>query len=122
MHRILSRLIHSAIAIVTKFLRYYLTLLECKFQEKKKCKGLTGADENNLFFFTREVISQIYVIAIELGARICASTYYNSQRTSRSLEEVQTTQRKRVFDVSECLSRDERDEYWYPYKSLWLQR
>jgi len=40
-----------------------------------------------------------------------ASTYYNSQRESRSLQEVHATQRKRVFDVGECLSWDERDEY-----------
>lgn len=47
-----------------------------------------------------------------------AFTYYNSQRESRSLQEVHVTQRKRVSDVSECLSQHERDEYWYPYKLL----
>lgn len=51
-------------------------------------------------------------------AYVYAFTYYNSQRESRSLQEVHATQRKRMPDINECLSRDERDEYWYPYKLL----
>lgn len=117
MHRILSWLIHSAVAIVTRSLWF---LPNVNFEEEKNIyKGLTDENKNNfLFFFYSPYVAiskNFNVIGIELiqpGVRIRASTTYcNSQRESRSLQEVHATQRKRVFDVSECLSRDERDEY-----------
>jgi len=82
MHRILSRLIHSAIAIVTKFLRYYLTLFERKFQRGKKIARDLVRIRISLFFSStkkRNLSPFLYfvdfnVITIELiepDVRIC---------------------------------------------------